>query len=315
MGSNSNLHKAKNEKNNEFYTQLVDVARELIHYKEHFKGKVVFCNCNDSIESAFWQYFHLNFAELGLKRLISTSYSQTEPAYEMIYSGGDDETIELGDKIALNGNGDFRSQECIEILKEADIICTNPPFSLFRDYVAQLVEYGKKFLIIGNKNAITYKEFFPLIRDNQVWIGYGSPIDFGTPEGITKKINGLSRWFTNLDNNKRHEKLALQEHYTSEKYPIFDELPQVIDVDKVTEIPIDYDGYMAVPVTFLDKHNPEQFEIIDAINRYTVCDFFGVNTDVQKKHSHCCNINGKAIYKRIVIRRKQKGDWYENKSH
>ena len=154
MSSNSNLHKAKNEKNNEFYTQLADVAKELIHYKEHFKGKVVFCNCNDSIESAFWQYFHLNFAELGLKRLIATSYSQTEPAYKMIYSGGEDENIEVGDNVPLTGNGDFRSQECTELLKEADIVCTNPPFSLFREYVAQLIEYSKKFIIIGNMNSI-----------------------------------------------------------------------------------------------------------------------------------------------------------------
>lgn len=310
MSSNSNLHKAKNEKNNEFYTQLADVARELIHYKEHFKGKVVFCNCNDSIESAFWQYFHLNFAELGLKRLISTSYSQTEPAYEMIYSGGDDENIEAGNKITLKGNGDFRSQECIEILKEADIICTNPPFSLFREYIAQLMEYGKKFIIIGNQNASTYKEIFPLIKDAKLWWGVSDCIRwFVIPDwmNIRYKLNdhgertaegARSRWWTNLDHNKRHKKLVVQKHYTSEEYSKYDGY-NAINVNKTIDIPCDYDGIIGVPITFLDNYNPEQFEII-GLDRYAVPKEFLVGGRLA--------INGKSCYARILIRRKGSRD-------
>lgn len=261
MARNSNLHTAKAEKNDEFYTQLSDVEKELRHYKEHFGGKVVFCNCDDPTTSAFWRYFHLNFAYLGLKKLISTHYSLTEATYKMEYSGGDDANIEVGVKTPLEGNGDFRSQECIELLKEADIVVTNPPFSLFREYVAMLMGHNKKFLIIGNKNSITYKEFFPLLRDNIVWIGYNSPSEFDTPNGMTKKVQGLCRWFTNLDIKKRHEKLILWKNYTPVEYPKYDNY-DAINVDEVDKIPVDYDGVMGVPITFLDKYNPEQFEIL-----------------------------------------------------
>lgn len=268
MVKNANLHKAKNAKNDEFYTQLTDVAKELMHYKKHFKDKIVFCNCDDPTWSAFWKYFHLNFAELGLKKLISTHYDREEATYKMEYTGGDDNDIEAGLKTPLEGNGDFRNQECLDLLDECDIVVTNPPFSLFRDYVAVLMEHEKKFLIIGNKNAITYKEFFPLLKDDEVWIGCNSPAEFSTPDGMTKKLNGLTRWFTNLDVAKRHEKLILWKNYTPEEYPTYDNY-DAINVNKVAEIPCDYDGVIGVPITFMDKYNPEQFEIVGLLQSST----------------------------------------------
>ena len=261
MAANANLHKAKNAKNDEFYTQLTDVSKELMHYKQHFKDKIVFCNCDDPTWSAFWKYFHLNFEALGLKKLISTHYDKTEPTYKMEYTGSNDNDIEVGVKTPLEGNGDFRNQECLDLLDEADIVVTNPPFSLFREYVAVLMEHEKKFLIIGNKNAITYKEIFPLLKNDAVWIGYESPSKFDTPQGITKKISGLSRWFTNLDIKKRHEKLILWKNYSPEEYPHYENF-DAIEVDKIANIPCDYDGMMGVPKTFMDNYNPEQFEII-----------------------------------------------------
>lgn len=259
--ANTNLHKAKTAKNDEFYTQLTDVAKELMHYKKHFKDKIVFCNCDDPTWSAFWKYFHLNFAELGLKKLISTHYDREEATYKMEYTGGDDNDIEVGVKTPLEGNGDFRNQECLDLLDESDIVVTNGPFSLFRDLISILEGHNKKFLIIGNKNAITYKEFFPLLKEDKVWIGYENSSEFMTPDGMTKKMQGLCRWFTNLDIQKRHEKLILWKHYTPEEYPTYDNYPG-INVDKVSEIPCDYDGVMGVLITFLDKYNPEQFEIV-----------------------------------------------------
>lgn len=694
MAANTNLHKAKEAKNDEFYTQLTDVAKELMHYKRHFKDKVVFCNCDDPTWSAFWKYFHLNFAELGLKKLISTHYDRTEPTYKMEYTGGNDNDIEDGVKTSLEGNGDFRNQECIELLKESDIVVTNPPFSCFssdtevmtnhgwklikevdikndiimslnpdtkqiemvkavdfisspvngelyhfhnqsmdfcvtgnhrmytyyhtskgfnkpvpfvnaedvkktqllplsgfkwegkhedyfslpattqlkqysrkkitvpekkipikdwleffgfyladgcfrdhintcgkrdyticiaqndkneeyildlinrigftcfsgnkggnrkcsnyniyskqlwkylsqfgrsadkyiprefldlekplleclfkgylkgdgskcadghyhissvskalienvqelilkiygkttqirtavrkhsynnefgicynidtifersvgyskygvpdkvpyndnvycltleknhimlvrhngiigwcgncfREYVATLMEHNKKFLIIGNKNAITYKEFFPLLKDNKVWIGYNSPSEFNTPDGTTKKLNGLTRWFTNLDIAKRYEKLILWKNFTPEEYPRYDNY-LAWNVDKVAEIPCDdyidveigegelcqymemypdleilennkiriHNPIYGVPITFLDKYNPEQFEILEGSNRYGILDTWGKNTDIQKQHSHGNNINDKATYFRVHIRRKVQG--------
>ena len=268
MAANANLHKAKNAKNDEFYTQLTDVAKELMHYKHHFKDKTVFCNCDDPTWSAFWKYFHLNFEALGLKKLISTHYDKTEPTYKMEYTGGDDNDIEVGVKTPLEGNGDFRNQECLALLDEADIVVTNPPFSLFREYVACLMEHKKKFLIIGNKNSITYKEFFPLIKDDKIWIGYNSPSEFDTPDGMTKKVQGLCRWFTNLDIAKRHEKLILWKNYSPDEYPTYDNY-DAVNVDKVEQIPVDYDGFMGVPITFLDKYNPEQFEILGLLQSST----------------------------------------------
>ena len=279
MAANANLHKAKNAKNDEFYTQFTDVATELIHYKHHFKDKIVFCNCDDPTMSAFWKYFHLNFEALGLKKLISTHYDKTEPTYKMEYTGGDDKDIEVGVKTPLEGNGDFRNQECLDLLDEADIVVTNPPFSLFREYVAVLMEHKKKFLIIGNMNAITYKEFFPLLRNNEVWLGctnFNVGMYFFVPDDFEyrltykflkeidgRKVNRVAGccWFTNLDIAKCREKLILWKHYSSEEYPKYVNY-DAINVDKVDQIPCDYDGVMGVPITFFDKYNPEQFEII-----------------------------------------------------
>lgn len=276
--ANANLHKAKDAKNDEFYTQLTDVAKELMHYKAHFKDKIVLCNCDDPTWSAFWKYFHLNFAELGLKKLISTHYDREEATYKMEYTGGDDNDIEVGVKTPLEGNGDFRNKECLDLLDECDIVVTNPPFSLFREYVAVLMEHQKKFLILGNMNALTYKEIFPLIRDNQLW--YGASIHSGdrkfyVPDDYPLKASGCGvddngrkfirvkgvRWYTNLDYKARHEKLVLWKNYTPEEYPKYDNY-DAINVNKYSEIPCDYDGVMGVPITFIDYYCPEQFEIV-----------------------------------------------------
>ncbi len=284
---NANLHKAKKAKKDEFYTQLSDIERELSHYKEHFRGKTVLCNCDDPRVSNFFHYFAYNFEHLGLKRLITTCYksqdidlfsmNSSEQAVYLIYEGDvDGNRVPTADEIGvhpLKGDGDFRSQECIELLKEADIVVTNPPFSLFREYVAQLIEYDKKFIIIGHQNAITYKEIFPLIRDNKLWLGYG--FKGGAAHFISKyedtatasnhkegmiRVSGVV-WFTNLDIKKRHENLILYKLYSPEEYPKYDNY-DAINVDKTSDIPCDYDGVIGVPITFLNKYNPEQFEIV-----------------------------------------------------
>lgn len=300
--ANKNLHKAKSAKNDEFYTQLSDVAKELVHYKHHFKDKIVFCNCDDPTWSAFWKYFHLNFAELGLKKLISTHYDANERTYKMEYEGGDDNDVEVGVKTDLEGNGDFRNQECLDLLDECDIVVTNPPFSLFREYVAILMGHDKKFLIIGNKNSITYKEIFPLIKDNRLWIGFESPLEFYTPTGLSKRVQGLCRWFTNLDIAKRHEKLILWKNYTSEEYTKYDNY-DAINVDKVSDIPCDYDGVMGVPITFLDKYNPEQFEITGQLNVGCYMDDNGWQGSNGK---NMLSIGNKTAYKRVLIKRKDR---------
>ena len=305
MTGNANLHKAKDAKNDEFYTQFTDVSKELMHYKQHFKRKTVFCNCDDPAYSAFWKYFHLNFKELGLKKLISTHYDKIKPTYKMEYEGGDDNNIEAGVKTLLKGNGDFRNQECLNLLDKADIVVTNPPFSLFREYVACLMEHKKKFLIIGNMNALTYKEIFPLFRDNLIWYGvsiHSGDRKFGVPDsypldaagcGIDEngqryiKVKGV-RWFTNLDYAARHEKLVLWKKYTSEEYPKYDNY-DAINVNKYSEIPVDYDGVMGVPITFMDFHCPEQFDIIK----------FRKGDDDRD-----LSINGKCPYFRVLIRKK-----------
>lgn len=306
---NSNLHSAKNAKNDEFYTQLSDVSEELRHYKKHFKGKTVFCNCDDPTWSAFWKYFHLNFEVLGLKKLISTHYDKDKPTYKMVYEGGDDNDIEVGVKTPLQGNGDFRNQECIELLNESDIVVTNPPFSLFREYVAQLMKNEKKFIIWGNNNAITYKEFFPLLKDNKVWLGYLSNKtcifrvgeNYRFDDKITSKINDGYKYgkvpaisvFTNLDIPKRHEKLVLWKTYTPEEYPTYDNY-EAINVNKTVEIPSDYNGVMGVPITFLDKYNPDEFNILGQM----------ANTNITDTNFGYPYVNGKKIYARIVICKK-----------
>lgn len=321
MAANANLHKAKDAKNDEFYTQLTDVSKELMHYKQHFKDKIVLCNCDDPTWSAFWKYFHLNFSALGLKKLISTHYDKNAPTYKMEYTGGDDNDIEVGVKMPLEGNGDFRNQECLDLLDEADIVVTNPPFSLFREYVAILMEHEKKFLILGNKNAATNdKDIFPLFYQNECWFGFNSPAEFDTPDGITKKVNGLTRWFTNLDITKRHEKLVLWKQFNANDYKRFDNYDAII-VDKTSDIPCDYDGIMGVPITFLDKYNPEQFELLgrtgDLEWAENVCDFFNPPAEylqkIYKKQNKTWRVqnayyvlDGKAynVYSRIFIRKK-----------
>lgn len=292
--SNSSLNMAKDAKNDEFYTRFIDVEKEMAHYKPHLQGKIVYCNCDDPAKSAFWKYFHLNFGVLGLTKLISTHYDSTEPTYKMEYTGGQDTDISAGVRTPLTGNGDFRSQECIELLKESDIVVTNPPFSLFREYVAQLMEYGKKFLIIENKNAITNKDFFTLLKANEVWIGYSSPTYFVLPNGkMTNKVNGLCLWFTNLDIEKHHKKLVLNKKYTPEEYPKYDNY-NAINVNHVKDIPYGYDGIMGVPITFLNKYSPEQFEILGTSRYHDDQDF---SDDINF-------INGKGLYHRILIRLK-----------
>ena len=341
MSNNESLRKADREKNDEFYTRLTDIESELKHYAGQFKDKVIFCNCDDPFESNFFKYFAMNFNFLKLKKLICTCYDNSPVAYTQLSFLGEDSckkipnnnrkayvieitevkdyngdgAVDLSDveyllkndnnslKL-LKGNGDFRSEECINLLKQSDVVVTNPPFSLFREYMAQLIEYEKKFVIIGNKNAITFKEIFPLLKENKMWCGYTIPNNFLLPNGdITKKMQGLWRWYTNLDTVKRHEIMPLYKKYSAEEYPEYDNY-KAINVDKVSDIPYDYDGVMGVPVTFLDKYNPEQFEIIDAINRYSLFDIFDTNDKVRKTHSHTCNIDGKAKYFRIIIRRK-----------
>ena len=287
-----NIDKAKEAKKDEFYTQLDDINNELKHYREHFRGKTVLCNCDDPRISNFFTYFAYNFEFLGLKKLITTCYknqnvdlfsqNQSEQAVYLIYEGDKNgnhtpDANEIG-VIPLKGDGDFRSKECIELLKEADIVVTNPPFSLFREYVAQLMEYGKEFLIIGNQNALSYKEIFPLIRDNKMWLGasiHSGDRKFWVPEDYELKAAGCGidatgrkfirvkgvRWFTNLDYKERHEDLILYKNYTPDLYPKYENY-DAINVNKTEDIPCDYEGIMGVPITFMDKYNPDQFEII-----------------------------------------------------
>lgn len=275
--ANKNLTNAKKAKNDEFYTQLTDIEKEMKHYKSFFKDKVVYCNCDDARESNFFKYFSLNFEHLGLKKLITTGYKENGKGVVLVYEGDkngnrivDDSEITVTE---LNGDGDFRSEECIEFLKECDVVVTNPPFSLFREYVAQLMEYGKKFLIIGPQNAITYKEIFPLFKNNEMWWGTDCVRWFIVSEkmGKTTKIsyNGetiaegdRSRWFTNIDHKKRNEELDLYRKYDTTAYPKYDNY-DAIEVSKTCDIPMDYYGVMGVPITFLDKYCPSQFEIID----------------------------------------------------
>ena len=283
-----NLTLAKRNKKDEFYTQLSDIENELRHYKKHFKGKVVYCNCDDPRVSNFFHYFSYSFERLGLKKLIATCYknqnadlfsqNDSEKAIYLEYTGDKNgnripDPEEIGIK-QLKGDGDFRSKESIELLKEADIVVTNPPFSLFREYVSQLIEYDKKFVIVGHQNAISYKEIFKLIKDNKVWLGYGFKggaghfinkhyEDYATAtdrkEGMIR-VSGV-HWFTNLDISKRHENLILYKTYNEEEYPTYENF-DAINVNKTKDIPVDYRGYIGVPITFLDKYNPSQFDVI-----------------------------------------------------
>lgn len=350
-----NLHEAKVNVNDEYYTCFEDVEKECIKYKSQYYGKTIYCNCDDPLQSNFFRFFAENFNIFKLKKLICTCYNKgvtgigenmrlewlDEPIENQTYGvkscpnkafkivlteltdfNGDERIngqdvidmikhdLETGEhKIVtfLEGNGDFRSDECIELLKESDIVVTNPPFSLFREFISLLMEYNKKFIIIGNKNALTYKEVFSYIKDNKLWLGYESPTKFLTPSGeLTNQVSGLCRWFTNLDVRKRHEDLYLSEMntYNPEKYPTYDNY-DAINVDSVNNIPSDYFGVMGVPITFLDKYNPNQFEIIDGINRYAILNVFNRNEQIRENHAHGCDIKGVPTYFRILIRRKQ----------
>lgn len=285
-GKNSNLSAAKRAKNDEFYTQLTDIEKELRHYRTHFKDKTVLCNCDDPFESNFFKFFVLNFKRLGLKKLIATCYEGSAVAeyrngkakpYKAVVTTVHDTTgdggvdmedvrnlFELGENelAELEGNGDFRSEECLALLDEADIVVTNPPFSLFREYVSVLMGHEKKFIVIGSQNAITYKEFFPLLKDDKAWLGSTHPKEFIQRNGTVKKFGNIC-WFTNLDIKKRHEELILVKRYAGheDEYPHYDNY-DAIEVSKVANIPLDYDGVMGVPITFLDKYSPEQFEIL-----------------------------------------------------
>ncbi|MCD6149682.1 adenine-specific methyltransferase EcoRI family protein [bacterium] len=351
--SNKNLHKANRAKKDEFYTQLVDIEKELKNYKDQFRGKVVYCNCDDPFESNFFKYFAANFNALGLKKLITTSYVKSPivggqlPLFEMeglkpegkepfkieineVSDVDSDGAVSLTDiewllkhnanvSMPLKGDGDFRSDECIELLKEADIVCTNPPFSLFREYVAQLVEYGKKFLIIGNINAMTYKECFKLIKENKMWLGasiHSGDREFRVPDSYPLNAAGCRvdedgnkyirvkgvRWFTNLDYKERHEELVLYKKYSLEEYPKYDYY-NAINVNKTSEIPMNYNGAIGVPITFMDKYNPEQFEIISSndirLNNKAPFKEHGLIKDKDGA------INGKPTYVRIVIKNKK----------
>ena len=321
--SNKNLHSAKTSKKDEFYTQLSDIEKEMRHYKEHFKGKVIFCNCDDPRVSNFFHYFSYNFENLGLKKLIATCYknqnmdlfseNQSEKAIYLEYTGdknGDNipNPEEIG-IIHLKGDGDFRSPECVALLQEADIVVTNPPFSLFREYVAQLIQYDKKFIVVGHQNSITYKEIFKIIKDNKLWLGYGFnrnmahfinkhykdyASDADHKEGMIR-VSGVV-WFTNIDTKKRHENLILYKTYNEEEYPKYDNY-NAINVDKTKEIPMDYTGAMGVPITFLDKYNAEQFELLGC--SYSYGEPIGYHIDGKGFNP---SVNGKEIYKRLFIR-------------
>ncbi len=332
MGDRKALAKAQKAKKDEFYTQRVDIENELKYYKTHFKDKIVLCNCDDPRQSEFFKYFAENFEYLGLKRLIATCYKSqdkdlfsqgnSEKAICQIYEGDKNGNMQIDDDevgvFELNGDGDFRSEECIELLKEADIVVTNPPFSLFREYVAQLIKYNKKYIIIGNVNALSYKEIFPLIKENRMWLGasiHSGDRKFGVPDeyplnaagcGIDEngqrfiRVKGV-RWFTNLDYPQRHEILPLYKHYTPEEFPKYDNY-DAINVDKTSDIPMDYDGVMGVPITFMDKYCPEQFDIID-INPH----FFTIVAQGLPKPRQLTlkNVGKKDPYARILIRRKK----------
>lgn len=345
MAGNSNLHMSRSDKADEFYTQLSLIESELKHYKPHFKGKIVLCNCDDPFESNFFKYFAMNFNSLGLKKLVATCYVSSPIVYTQLNLFGDEEVVAVADSqrkpykieitevtdengdgrvdladveyllknrknvlTLLDGDGDFRSPECTELLKAADVVVTNPPFSLFREYVAQLMEYKKDFIIVGNQNAVTYREILPLIRDNKVWLGYNNghfwfkvpetyevkKTDFKIDENGQKwRRMGNICWFTNLDIEKRHEDMTLFRNYDPQTYPKYDNY-DAIEVCRTADIPCDYYGVMGVPITFMQYYNPNQFEILGDSRFHDGQDF---SDDINI-------INGKTLYRRLLIKRK-----------
>lgn len=364
--SNRTLTLGKQNKQDEFYTQLVDIENELKHYKDQLRGKVIFCNCDDPYESNFFKYFAKSFNSLGLKKLIATSYCKSPIVGGQLHlfeveglkpEGKEPYKIEINEVLDLNNDGaiglddveyllkhdrnvatplesdnnysagDFRSDQCVELLKQADVVITNPPFSLFREYVSQLVKYNKQYLIIGNTSAITYSDVFKLIKDNKLWLGINNGSKtYKVPDNYVKDNvflgedgnkyakMGNTGWFTNLDVAKRHEFIPLFEHYSPEKYPRYDNY-DAIEVSKVAEIPVDYFGAMGVPVSFLDKHDPDQFEILGITDRYNMS---GLRTkqytaadsprynDLNRRGVIKVNNEYKLLFARILIKRKDK---------
>ena len=350
-----NLSKAFKNKKDEFYTQLVDIENELRHYKDFFNGKSVFCNCDDPYESNFVKFFAMNFNALGLKKLIATSYASSpivftqlsfyqekekryierdgKRAYlieltEMIDQNGDgaidiedfEATLKKNPPKYLNGDGDFRSAECVELLKEADVVVTNPPFSLFREFIELLEKYKKKYIVIGNVNAITYKQIFPLIMDNRLWLGasiHSGDREFRVPDSYPLEASGCRmdksgikyirvkgvRWFTNVDYSERHEALILYKKYSAEDFPTYDNY-HAINVGKTSDIPCDYDGIMGVPITFLDKYNPDQFEIVGRADANIANENNLFYIKGFKDKGGTPMIKGVFVYKRILIRKR-----------
>ena len=302
MAKNSNLHAAKAAKNDEFYTQITDIEKELSNYKDFFKDKVVYCNCDDARESNFFKYFSKNFEFLGLKKLITTGYKAEGKGVVLVYEGDKNGNHKAEDNEIvvrqLEGSGDFRSEECIEFLKEADVVVTNPPFSLFREYVRQLMDYGKKFLVIGSMNAITYKEIFPYIKNNELWLGNQNVKEFRSPNGEIKKFGNIL-WYTNIQHKKRNTPLDLYKRYSNE-YPKYDNY-DAIEVSRVENIPMDYDGVMGVPISFLHKYNPEQFEIVGC----TESEGKGFSNGLWDEKSGVAQplVSQKRVYKRIFIKK------------
>ena len=304
--TNTNLRKAAKVKNDEFYTRYEDIENEVMKYRKQFKDKIVYLPCDDPAEkkSEFWSFFVNNFDAFGLKKLIATHFDENGRAYKIWIDSdlNSDGWIDDADAFQedLEGDGDFRSEECIEILKECDIVCTNPPFSLFREFVDLLMTHNKQFLIIGNKNAYAYKNIFTYFKNNAIWTGHTQPKDFRLEDGsITKKVNGLCRWFTNLSNSKRFEELILTKTYNENDYPYLDNY-NAINVSKVVNIPKDFDGYMAVPITFMDKYNPNQFEILGFTN--TGEENPGIRLP-NTPHGRAV-LKGKEVYIRLLIRKK-----------
>ena len=374
MAKNACFDRARKAKQDEFYTQLADIEREMRYFRQHFKGKTVFCNCDDPYESNFFKYFVLNFNRLGLKKLIATCYSGSPIAgvqlslldvvedadletigkpYKAIVTTVYDKTgdggIDMLDVAALfksgenelselKGDGDFRSPECIGLMDEADIIVTNPPFSLFREYIATLMAHDKKFIIVGSTNAISMREIFPLMQQNKMWLG--APFQSGNayfyiPEGVdtSQYAKGVYDpetrlvkfrnccWYTNLDFKLRHELLIMVQKYSPERYPSYENLEHSINVDKIADIPYDYDGLMGVPITFMSQYNPDQFEIIGLSREMTlpgktgmsaqfVEDYFsqGGTAMISEGHPDLCyyDSEGKCVvpYRRVIIRNK-----------
>ena len=348
---NYRLARARAVKNDEFYTQLSDIEKELCHYTEYFAGKTVYCNCDDPYESNFFKYFASNFNKLKLKKLIATCYKNSpvsnkelslfpdEPikttavAHKIIITEMPDENGDGACNLddirlwlarhpqhlkKLKGDGDFRSDECVELLKQADIVVTNPPFSLFREYIAQLVQCDKKFIVIGNKNAIAYKEIFALIKANKLWLGHRNinqdmwliiPNEDAKYEKIEngKRLKHIMAcWYTNLDNKKRHEDLIMYRQYTPDAYPKYDNY-DAINVDKVDDVPMDYYGVMGVPITFMDRYNPEQFEIIDCKIPFLLKED-ALKIGLKMHRTNTIQKDGKTLrqlYWRIFIKRKQ----------